>query len=145
MSIDKFRILAANSSAKMDELTAASGSCHVDILDRLQRLEEKSTTLCNDITELKKLVEFPNSKVQDIKTSLAAKAEQSSVDELAKKMDDLENHYKRNNIVIWHVLEDAQKQFFSCEALIKNILFNFMGLHEDVKVIRAHRTAVQNH
>ena len=66
----------------MDELTVASKSRHVDILNRLQRLEENSTTLCSDITELKTSVEFTNSEVQNVKTSLAAKADQSLADEL---------------------------------------------------------------
>ena len=140
-SIQEFRILAANLTAKMDELTVASKSRHVDILNRLQRLEENSTTLCSEITELKKSVEFANSEV---KISLAAKADQSLVGELVKRIDDLENRSKRNNIVIWNVPEDAGKQFSSCEALVKNIFFVFMGLDENVEVMRAHRTTVQN-
>ena len=51
-NIQEFQILAVNSTAKMDEFTAVSKSRHVDILNRLQRLEEKSTTLCSDIIEL---------------------------------------------------------------------------------------------
>ena len=94
-SIQEFRIVAANLTAKMDELTAASKSHHVDILNRLQRLEEKSTTLCSDITELETSVEFANSEVQVVKTSLAAKADQSLVDELVKRIDDLENRTLR--------------------------------------------------
>ena len=129
----------------MDELIVASKSRHVDILNRLERLEENSTTLCSDITELKTSVEFANSEVQDVKTSLAASlADQSLVDELVKRIDDLENRSKRNNIVIWNVPEDAGKQFSSCEALVKNIFFDFMGLNENVEVMRAHRTTVQN-
>ena len=143
-SIQEFRILAASLTAKMDELTVASKNRHVDILNRLQRLEENSTTLRSDITELKTSVEFANSEVQNVKTSLAAKADQSLVDELVKRIDDLENRSKRNNIVIWNVPEDAGKQFFSCEALVKNIFFDFMGLDENVEVMRAHRTTVQN-
>ena len=41
--------------------------------------------------------------------------------------------WKRNNIVIWNVAENAEKQFSSCEALVKSILSGFMGLEEDVK------------
>ena len=137
-------ILAANLTAKMDELTVVSKSCHMDILNRLQRLEENSTTLCSDITELKTSVEFANSEEQDVKTSLAAKADKSLDDDLVKRIDDLENRSKRNNIVIWNVPEDAGKQFSSCEALVKNIFFDFMGLNENVEVMRAHRTTVQN-
>lgn len=71
---------------------AASKSRHVDILKRLQRLEEKSTSLCSDIIELKTLVEFSKAEVQVVKTSLAAEADQSLVDELVTTIDDLENH-----------------------------------------------------
>ena len=39
----------------------------LEFRSRLQRLEEKSTTLCNDITELKTSVEFANSEVQVVK------------------------------------------------------------------------------
>lgn len=77
----------------MDELTGWMGkSRHVDILKRLQRLEEKSTSLCSDIIELKTLVEFSKAEVQVVKTSLAAEADQSLVDELVTTIDDLENH-----------------------------------------------------
>ena len=89
-------------------------------------------------------MEFANSEVQNVKTSLAAKADQSLVDELVKRIDDLENSSKRNNIVIWNVPEDARKQFSSCEALVKNIFFDFMGLDENVEVMRAHHTTIQN-
>ena len=128
--------------AKMDELTAASQSCHDDILRKLKRLEEKSNTVSNDITDLKKSLEFANSEAKAVKHNLAAKADQSCVDELAKKIDDLENCSKQNNIVIWNVPEESEKEFSSCEALVKNILYNFMGLDEDVEVTRAHRTAI---
>ena len=127
----------------MDELTAVRKRRHVDILNRLQRLEEKSNTLCSDITELKTSVEFANSEVQVVKTRLAAKADQNLADELVKRIDDLENRSKRNKIVIWNVPEDAEKQLFSCEALDKSILTDFMGLNEDVEIM-THRTAVQN-
>lgn len=52
----------------------------MDILNRLQRLEEKSTSLCSDIIELKTSVEFSKAEVQVVKTSLAAKADQSLVE-----------------------------------------------------------------
>jgi len=57
-SIHEFRILVANLTAKMVELTAVRKRRHVDILNRLQRLKEKSNTLCSDITELTTSVEF---------------------------------------------------------------------------------------
>ena len=46
--------------------------------------------------------------------------------------------------MIWNVPEDAEKQFPPCEALVKNILFDFMGMNADVEIMRAHRTTIQN-
>ena len=51
-NIQEFRILAVNSTTKMDKLTVVSKSRHVDILNRLQPLEETSTILWSDIIEL---------------------------------------------------------------------------------------------
>ena len=90
-------------------------------------------------------MEFANPEVQVVKNNLAGKVDQSFVDELVKRIDDLENRSKRNNIVIWKVPEDTGKQFPSCEVLVKNILSDFMGLNENVEIMRAHRTTVQNH
>ena len=61
------------------------------------------TALCSDITQLKTSVEFANSEVQFVKTSLAAKADQTLVNKLVERIDDLENRCKQNNIVIWNV------------------------------------------
>lgn len=54
--------------------------------------------MCSDIIELMMLVEFANSEVQVIKTNLAGKADQSLVDKLVKRIDDLENH--SNKIIL---------------------------------------------
>ena len=54
-------------------------------------------------------MEFANSEVQVVKKNLAGKAGQSFVDELVKRIDDLENRSKRNNIVIWNVSEDPER------------------------------------
>ena len=101
---DQIRFLVA----KMDELTAASQSRHNDILHKLKQLGEKSNTLRNAVNDLKKLLEFVNSKVKEVKNSLAAKVHQSCLDELARKIDNLENLSKRNNIVIWNVPEESK-------------------------------------
>ena len=57
-SIQEFRILAASLTAKMDELTVVSKNRHVDILNRLQRLEENSTTLHNRIEDVSGICKF---------------------------------------------------------------------------------------
>ena len=45
--------------------------------------------------------------------------------------------------MILNITEDAEKQFPSCGALVKIILSDFMGLNEDVELMRAHHTTVQ--
>ena len=62
---------------------------------------------------------------------------------MRKKIDDLENLSKWNNIVIWGLREDAQKEYDSLELfLAHNFLVNHMEI-EGIEVMRAHRTNVK--
>ena len=66
------------------------------------------------------------------------------MDALAKKVDDLENRSKRNNIVIWGVREESEKSFNSMvEFLETELLKNHMGLDDGIEIMRAHRTNVK--
>ena len=54
----------------------------------------------------------------------------------------MENRSKRNNLVIWGLKEGAEKDCSSVEEFLKEELFNkHMGL-ENIEVMRAHRTKI---
>ena len=62
---------------------------------------------------------------------------------LRKKIDDLENHSKRNNIVIWGLREDAEKEQDSLELFLAQDFFgNHMGV-KGIEVMWAHCTNVK--
>ena len=67
-------------------------------------------------------------RILELNSHLALRAKQTEVDALAKKMDDLENHSKRNNIFIWGVKEESKKSFNSMIEFLETELFkNHMG------------------
>ena len=62
---------------------------------------------------------------------------------LEKKIDDLENRSKRNNIVIWDLREDAEKEQDSPEPFLAHDFFgNHMGI-KGIEAMRAHRMNVK--
>lgn len=55
-----------------------------------------------------------------------------------KKIDDFENCFKRNNIVIWGLWEDVEKEYDFLEFfLVYNFFGNYMGI-EDIEVMRVY-------
>ena len=78
----------------------------------------------------------------EIKSAPAEKANRKEIDTLNKKIDDLENRSKRNNVVIWGLNEGAEKDYNSVEEFLKEELFSkHMGLG-NIEVMRAYRTKI---
>ena len=75
-------------------------------------------------------------------TALTEKANNKEIDTLNRKIDDLENRSKRNNVVIWGLKEGAEKDCGSVGEFLQDELFSkHMGL-ENIEVMRAHRTKI---
>ena len=128
---------------KIDKLDNDSRERHDAIYGKLHKLEERTSTLFKDVGEIKTGLNFVNEEVEDLKQSLKDKADLSKVAELTKKVDDLENRSKRNNVVFWNIPEGAENDS-TCEELVSDILANHMGLERDIEIMRAHRTTIQN-
>ena len=77
-----------------------------------------------------------------MKENLSDKADNARFATLEKKLDDLENRSKRNNIVIWNIPEGAEKDT-SCQEIVSNILSVHMQLEGDLEIMRAHRTNIR--
>ena len=61
-----------------------------------------------------------------------------------RRIEDLENRSKRNNIVIWGVEEGSEGAYTSMEEFISVAIFQgLMNLEREVEVMRAHRTNVK--
>ena len=82
---------------KMDEQTKTLKS----ILGKLEKLEEQQTETAKEVIDLKESFNNAEVRMADIEKNVRSKAACDEVLELEKKIDDLENRSKRNNVVIW--------------------------------------------
>ena len=61
-----------------------------------------------------------------------------------RRIKDLENRSKRNNIVIWGVEEGSEGAYTSMEEYVSVAIFQgLMNLEREVEVMRAHRTKIK--
>ena len=126
--------------SKMDVLLQPK----TEMLTKLSTLELTQATLVKDVNELKDSFKDTDLRILELNSDLALRAKQTAVDALAKKMDDLGNRSKRNNIVIWGVKEESEKSFNSMIEFLETELFkNHMGLDDGIEIMRAHRTNIK--
>ena len=79
-----------------------------------------------------------NQEMETVKETLVKKANVVQVELLEKKLEEIDNRSKRNNIMIWNIPEGVEKDS-SCLPLVTSILTKHMGL-EEIEVMWAHRT-----
>ena len=73
---------------------------------------------------------------------LSLKASREELASAYKKMEDLENRSKRNNIVIWGLKDGAEATHNSLEDFLRVEFFEKHMQLENIEVMRAHRTNV---
>ena len=138
---------AADSSTKLDDILAKMDvliQAKDQMLCKLNKVEQIQSSIVQDVDKLKERMETVNLSIQESEAKLKTKADQSDLDFLMSKMDDLENRSKRNNVVVWGIKEGCESDFSSIEEFIEKELFtNHMQLEEGIEVMRAHRTGVK--
>ena len=138
----------ADSSAKLDDILTKMDvliQAKDQMLCKLNKVEETQSTLEKEVDELKQSIAATNLKIQESEAKLATKADQTEVDTLKSRLEDLENRSKRNNVVVWGVKEGYEKDFTSMEEFIeKELLVSHMQLEEGIEVMRAHRTRLKH-
>ena len=60
-----------------------------------------------------------NREMETVKQTVERKADQAQLELLEKKLEEMDNRSKRNNIVIWNIAEGAEKDS-SCLELVNN-------------------------
>lgn len=138
---------AVDSSTKLDDILAKMDvliQAKDQMLCKLNKVEQIQSSIVQDVDKLKERMETANLSIQESEAKLKTKADQSDLDILKSKMDDLENRSKRNNVVVWGVKEGCESDFSSIEEFIeKELSTNHMQLEEGIEVMRAHRTGVK--
>lgn len=61
---------------------------------------------------------------------------------LERKLNDLENQSKRNNIVTWKITEGT-KTDSSCQDISRNTLTHHLQMESDLEVLHVHRTNIR--
>jgi len=116
----------ANSNRKLDDILSKMDvllQAQTEMLMKLSTLEQTQATVVKDVNELKESFKDTDLRILEPNSDLAVRAKQTEVDALAKKVDDLENRSKRNNIVIWGVREESEKIFSSMVEFLETELF----------------------
>ena len=99
-------------------------------------------TIIKDAEDSKNSFQETNIEIQESNSSLLMKANKAEVEVLMEKIDDLKNRSKRNNVVIWGVLEGSKEDLASMEEFIEvELLQRHMKLETKVEVMRAHRSS----
>ena len=109
------------------------------ILEKLQAVELVQQTATKNIEYLKESVSLMGKEFQETKDALELKVSRDHVNEMADKLDDLENRSRRNNIVIWGLQEKVEEGRQIEKLLSEELFLRHMNL-EGIEVMRAHRT-----
>ena len=117
----------------MDALLEAKN----DMLTKLNKLEDIQHGTVKDVDELKQSLRDSQEKIEE-------KADRIETAVLMRRIEDLENRSKRNNIVIWGVEEGSEGAYTSMEEFISVAIFqDLTNLEREVEVMRAHRTNIK--
>lgn len=111
---------AVDSSTKLDDILAKMDvliQAKDQMLCKLNKVEQIQSSIVLDVDKLKERMETANLSIQESEAKLKTKADQSDLDILKSKMDDLENRSKRNNVVVWASKKDVK----ATSAQLKNL------------------------
>ena len=97
--------------------------------------------LTSDIGSLKESCSKLEDELASVKSAVEDKADMSKVLELQRRIVDLQNRSRRNNVVVWNVPESSKDGMCMTE-FIQHLLNNHMKLEEAeaIEIMRAHRT-----
>ena len=125
----------------LDAMNSIQEKRHDELYTELQDLEKQTSMLATDLKELKDGYKHLEADLAEVKKDVESKADNAFVSELERRIIDLQNRSRRNNLVFWNVPEGSEKDGTMVE-FIKNLLQEQMELDgaEDIEIMRAHRT-----
>ena len=108
--------------AKMDDLLKSRDLQETklnSILEKLSSLESSQKKTAADVVALKDCYRLLDAQMIEVDNELTREANREELASVYKKMDDLENRSKRNNIVIWGLKEDVEAAYNSLEDFLR--------------------------
>ena len=108
--------------AKMDDLLKSRDLQETklnSILEKLSSLESYQEKTAADVNALKDNYSALDAQMSEVSNELALKATREELASIHKKMEDLENRSKRNNIVLWGLKGSVEATHNSFESFLK--------------------------
>ena len=102
--------------AKVDDLLQAKDKQERKLNSILMKVESPKTSqkqTAKDVNELKEGYRYLEEQVNGVKSDVAAKKTRVELAVLEKRIDDLQNRSKINNVVIWGLREGVEKEYDS--------------------------------
>ena len=119
---------------KLDRITLMLA----DALRRLDTVEGEIKHTNSRMNSLEDSLQMFHESHEEINEELKGKANKEDVDKLERKIDDLENRSRRNNVVFWGFPESVEEPA-DCKKLISEFLETQMDL-KNIEMDRAHRS-----
>ena len=119
------------------------------IVLQTKQLQEDLTTVKDDVDNLKTSMDFINEATQNLQRDMEHKVDMELFDRVRdtydKKIDDLINRSKRNNLVFRNIPEGEEKGK-GCIQLIEEILAHHMKIPDvdSIVIEKAHRSTVKD-
>ena len=142
---------------KLEEFKAENDAKLGQILTQTSDLQTKVSSLRDEVVDLKSSMGFMNGTMEKLEEEMKDKVDIKTLEEVKEnlrlqmedlknhsqtlflQLDDLKNRSKRNNIIMWNILEGEEKGI-GCINLIQTILVDHMKVPgaEDFIIERAH-------
>jgi len=127
--------------AKMDDLLKSRDLQKTklnSILEKLSSLESSQPKNAANAVAPKDSYRSLVVQMIEVDNALTRKASHEELASVHKKMDDLENRLKRNNIVIWGLKEGVEAAYNSLEDFLRVEFFEKQMQLHSIEVMRAH-------
>ena len=95
-------------SKKLDAMNSNQEKRHVEMCTRFEALERNTSQLTSDLKSLKEKFKTLEGDLADVKVQVENKVDETQASELERKINDLQNRSRRNNVVFWNVPEGSE-------------------------------------
>ena len=124
----------------------------IDRLDKkIDILKEENSKIKKELTDLTESVQYHSDNVDEVTKKLKdidSRVEEIKLDEITedfvtktkKKLADLEDHSRRNNLRLAGFQEETNETWEKSESIITDFVKEKLEIEEDILIERAHRT-----
>ena len=124
----------------------------IDRLDKkIDILKEENSKIKKELTDLRESVQYHSGNVDEVNKKLEdidSRVEEIKLDEITedfvtktkKKLADLEDRSRRNNLRFDGFQEETNETWEESESIITDFVKEKLGIEEDILIERAHRT-----